>query len=167
MKTQFSKGRIVFTAMLLVVVLGCNRPQANIAAVFPASNEVAGWRRTSSIRTFEAADLWKYIDGEAEKYLNAGVQRTSTADYEFQNNLEVVVDIYTMSKPDGAATIFNSEPAGDAKPVALGGAARLFSQSLIFRKGPQLVRIVAYQESPDAPQALLALGRGIEQKLPQ
>lgn len=166
MRTQFSKCRIVFAGVLLVV-LSCNRPQPNVVAAFPASNEVAGWSRTSSLRTFEADDLWKYIDGEAEKYLKAGVQRVSTADYEYRNNLEAVVDIYTMSKTGGAATIFNSEPAGDAHPVNMGDAARLFSQSLIFRKGPQLVRIVAYQESPDAPQALFVLGRGIEQRLPK
>jgi hypothetical protein len=143
----------------------CSRRQQDPAAAFPASNDVAGWTRTSNVRTFEAADLWKYIDGEVEKYLKAGVQRGSTADYKFQNKVEAVVDIYTMSNADGAAQVFNSEPPGDAKPVQLGDAARLFSQSLVFRKGRYLVRIVAYEESPAAPQAFLALGRGIGQQL--
>jgi len=166
MRTELSKYRVVLVLALLLVI-GCNRREANVAAAFPASNEVAGWSRTSAIRTFGAADLWKYIDGEAEKYLKAGGQRVSTADYKFQQNLEAVVDIYSMSKPDGAAQIFDSEPAGDAKSIDIGDAARLFSQSVVFRKGPQLVRIVAYQESPDAPQALLSLARAIEQRLPK
>jgi len=167
MRAGFPKCRVLLAEMLLLLALGCNRQPANIAAAFPASDEVAGWSRTSGIRTYEAADLWKYIDGEAEKYLSAGVQRASTADYKFQNNLEAVVDIYAMSKADGATKLFDSEPAADAKSVDLGDAARLFRQSLLFRKGSQLVRIVAYQDSPGAPEALLALGRGVAQRLPK
>ncbi len=155
----------VASCVALFAGAACGRRQQDPAAAFPASNDVAGWDRTSQVRTFEAADLWKYIDGEAEKYLKVGVQRVSTADYKFQNKIEAVVDIYTMSNADGAAQVLNSEPAGDAKPVQVGDAARLFSQSLIFRKGRYLVRIVAYEESPDGPQALLALGRGIEPRL--
>ena len=163
-----STPRTVFvSAMCVVALLGasaCHRRQS-VAEAFPASNDVAGWTKTFDVRTFEAADLWKYIDGEAEKYLKAGVQRASTADYKFQNKLEAVVDIYTMSSANGAAQIFDSEPAADAKSVQLADGARLFSQSLVFRKGRYLVRIVSYEESDDAPQALVALGRGIEQRL--
>jgi hypothetical protein len=36
---------------------------------------------------------------------------------------------------------------------------------VIFRKGPYLVRIVAYESTPDAQQALLALAHGVEAKL--
>jgi Family of unknown function (DUF6599) len=162
-----STRRAIFVTALgvgLLAGLACNRQQS-AAAAFPTSNDVAGWTKTSDIRTFGAADLWKYIDGEAEKYLNAGVQRASTADYKFQNKLEAVVDVYTMSSANGAAQVFDSEPAVNAKPVQLADGARLFSESLIFLKGRYLVRIVTYQESGDAQQALLALGRGIEQRL--
>jgi hypothetical protein len=117
------------------------------------------------IRTFEAADLWKYIDGEAERYLKAGVQRVFTADYRFQNTFDAVVDIYTMGSAEGAKKIFDSEPAGNAKPIQLGDGARLYSQSLVFRKGQYLVRIVAYQESAEMPQAIVALGRNIERRI--
>jgi Family of unknown function (DUF6599) len=167
MTAPYLSLRAAFVATLcaaLAVCASCNR-QPNAGAAFPASNDVAGWTKTSDVRTFEAADLWKYIDGEAEKYLKADVQRASTADYKFQNQLEAVMDIYTMSSANGAAQVFDSEPAADAKPVQLADSARLFSQSLVFRKGRYLVRIVTYEESGDAQQALLALGRGVAQRL--
>jgi hypothetical protein len=145
--------------------VGCNRKPVASGTPFPASNEVAGWARTAEIRAFEAADLWKYIDGEAERYLKAGVQRVATADYKFQNKVDAVVDIYTMENPAGAAKILESEPAGDAKPIPLGDSARLYGQSLVFRKGPALVRIVAYEESAETPQAILDLGRSIASRL--
>ena len=70
---------VLASAMCVVALLGaaaCHRRQS-VAEAFPASNDVADWTKTSDVRTFEAADLWKYIDGEAEKYLKAGVQRAS------------------------------------------------------------------------------------------
>ena len=143
----------------------CNRAPRTPATPFPASSEVEGWAKTGDIRTYEASDLWKYIDGDAERYLKAGVQRVSTADYKFKNKVDAVVDIYTMGNAEGAAKIFESEPAGDAKSVALGDRARLFGQSLIFRKGPNLVRIVAYEESAETPQAMMQLGGSIERRL--
>ena len=55
-----------------------------------------------------------------------------------------------MTDRDGAGKIFAAEPARNAKPVSLGEDARLYGQSLIFRQGRYLVRIVAYDGSPEA-----------------
>jgi hypothetical protein len=156
---------IVVFCVVSFSVIACKRQPANSGEFFPVSNEVAGWAKTGDVRTFEAADLWKYIDGEAERYLKAGTQRVSTADYKFQNKIEAVVDIYTMADLQGAAKIFDSEPAADAKPVQLGDGARLYGQSLVFHKGPNLVRIVAYEDSAATSQAIVQLGRGIEWRL--
>jgi hypothetical protein len=154
----------VILGVILILSVNCKRQPA-ADQFFPPSNQVAGWARTGDIRTFAAADLWKYIDGDAERYLKAGVERVSAADYKFQNKVDAVVDIYIMGNADGAEKIFNSEPAVDGQPVQLGDSARLHSQSLIFRKGACLVRIVAYEESAETQQALLQLGHGIEQRL--
>lgn len=156
---------VVLLGVALFLGAGCKRQPAAQRSFFPASNQVAGWARTGEIRTFEAADLGKYIDGDAERYLKAGVQRVFTADYKFQNKVDAVVDIYIMGNAEGAEKIFNSEPAVDGKPIQLGDGARLHSQSLVFRKGACLVRIVAYEESAETQQALLQLGQGIELRL--
>jgi hypothetical protein len=153
---------------LCVAFLGaaaCHRHAENIASPFPASNEAGGWAKTGEIRTFAAADLWKYIDGEAERYLKADARTVSTADYRFHDKSDAVVDIYTMGSAAGAAKILESEPAANADAPHLGDSARLYSQSLVFRKGPYLVRITAYDDSPETKPALLALARSIEQRL--
>ena len=165
------KATTVCVALLIAACIAatsaCKHEPANQGAFFPESNEVAGWAKTSATRTFAAADLWKYIDGGAEKYLKAGVRSASTSDYKFQNTLEAVADIYSMTTADGARQVFDSEPIGNANTPQLGDAARLYAQSLVFRKGPYLVRIVSYEESAQAQQALLQLGRAIENRLPQ
>ena len=154
-------------AALVAVGAGCKKSSANGSDFFPQTNEVSGWTNSGDTRTFAASELSNYIDGDAEKYLKAGVRSTSTADYKFSDRTQAVADIYTMSAADGAKSIFESEPAVGAASAPIGDAARLYSQSLVFRKGPYLVRIVAYQVSPQLQQALLDLGRGIEKKLSQ
>jgi hypothetical protein len=136
---------------------------ATLAQPFP--DAVAGWTRTDDVRSFDAPNLYQYIDGDAEKYVKAGVRTTSTADYSFRGQVDAVADVYTMTDASGARTIFESDAVGNARTVSLGDAAHADSQSLVFRKGAYLVRIVAYQEGPDVPQALLDLGHAIEQQL--
>jgi hypothetical protein len=144
-----------------VTFIGCKKHQPD---PFPASAAVAGWDKTSETRTFPSKDLWQYIDGDAEQYVSAGVVSTSTSDYKFQNQLEATLDVHTMGDAAGARKILETGTS-DAKPVQLGDAGVQYAQSVIFRKGPYLVRIVAYESTPGTPQALLALAHGVEAKL--
>jgi hypothetical protein len=152
----------VVAILVLVAGVGCKKKHAD---PFPASGAVAGWEKSSETRIFAAKDLWQYIDGDAEQYISAGVVTTSTSDYKFQGQLEAVVDVYTMGDAAGAGKILAKGQTKDANSVQLGDAGVSYAQSVIFRKGPYLVRIVAYESTPQAPQALLALAHGVEAKL--
>jgi hypothetical protein len=137
------------------------------AGFFPATGEVPGWTRTGETRTFEASRLWEYIDGDAEKYLQAGVEKTLTTDYRYRDKVEAVTDVYVMAASEGARKIFDSESSVGSKPVRIGPSAdgRLSRASLTFHKGPYFVRVVAYEEVPEVGDALMALGRAIEKRL--
>ncbi len=70
-----------------------------------------------------------------------------------------------MRTSEGARSIFESEPALRSQPLALGDAGRISKGTLAFRDGPYLVRLVAYQDAPEAGDALTALARAIEKRL--
>ncbi len=162
-----TRGRLHIVSLICLFfaigVAGCRR-QAQ-ADLFPDSNEVTGWQRTGDLRTFPAAELWKYMDGEAERYIKAGIQTTLMADYTFNGRFEAVAEIYRMDSAAGVEQIFESEPAAEAELVSLGDGARLYRQNLLFRKGRYLVRINAFDTSAEVKPALLTLARGIEQRL--
>ena len=130
-----------------------------------AAIKVTGWDKTSDTRVFAAKDLWQYIDGDAEQYKSAGVVSTSTSDYKFHGQLEAVVDVHTMGDAAGAGKMLDSGQGKDATTVPVGDAGIAYAQSLIFRKGPYLVRIVAYESNTDTAPALLALAHGVEARL--
>ena len=96
----------------------------------------------------------------------AGVISVSTADYKYQNQLQAVVDVYTMKDSAGARKVFEADQAGDAGSVQVGDAGIASGRSVTFRKGPFLVRIVAYNDRPGTQQALIALAHGVESKSP-
>jgi hypothetical protein len=161
----FSNWKWAVAALVIIVVAsgtGCKKKASN---PFPATKAVAGWEKTSETRVFAAKDLWQYIDGDAEHYISAGVVTTSTSDYKYQGQVEATVDVYTMGDAAGARKILDAGQTKEAKTVQVGDAGIAYAQSIVFRKGTALVRIVAYESTPDAPQALLALAHGVEAKL--
>lgn len=152
----------VVSVVALLSIPGCKKQKVS---PFPASGEIAGWQKTGETRVFAAKNLWEYIDGDAEQYVKAGVVSTSTADYNYQARLEAVVDVHAMGDADGARKILEGAKSGDAHAVQLGDGGVAYAQSVTFRKGVYLVRIVAYQSYKDGPEALLALAHGVEAKL--
>ena len=165
MNSRSMKWMLAVAAIALVTVAastGCKKAKVD---PFPASGAVAGWQKTSDTRTFAAKDLWQYIDGDAEQYISAGVVSTSTSDYKYQGQLEAVVDVHTMGDASGAHKILTTGQTSDAKVLQLGDEAVQYGQSVTFRKGRTLVRIVAYESTPTTPQALLALAQGVQAKL--
>jgi ferredoxin len=121
--------------------------------------EAPGWSRTSDIRVFPADKLHQYIDGDAERYLKAGIERTLTAKFRHQSGVEAVVDIHLMNSPEAARRIHESEPATGSRPASIGDAARHYGVSITCRKGRAFVRLTAYQDTPGTAGALDTLAR--------
>jgi hypothetical protein len=152
-------------AAAVVFMLSGWHKVAKTVQPFPASSTVAGWEKTDETRTFNAANLWQYIDGDSEQYVKAGVVSTATSAYKYQGKLEATLDVYTMTNTDGAKTIFEMDPLANSKAAQIGDAAHVYGQSVIFRKGEYLVRIVAYQSGPETQDALVALAHGVETRI--
>ena len=153
--------------VLAGLVAGCRSQAASDRRdFFPASNSVPGWVKSSATRTFEASHLWEYIDGDADKYVQAGVVKTLTSDYRFNGKTDAAVDVYVMGNAAGAQKIYDSESAEGSQPLALGDAGRYAKGSLTFRQGPYFVRLVAYEDSPEIAAALAALARTLSSNSP-
>ncbi|MFB3779769.1 MAG: DUF6599 family protein [Bryobacteraceae bacterium] len=124
----------------------------------PRAQIAEGWAQSGPTRTFDAENLYRHIDGAAEKYIQAGVARVLATEYRYRDRIDAVADVYVMKSAEGARSVFESEPAVGSKPLEIGDAARLYSASVTFRSGVRFVRIVAYQAGAD----LTALARAVE-----
>ena len=161
-----SEFGIVVLAALAALNLTCKSRTAPTAGeLFPPSGEVGGWVKSGETRIFPAANLWEYIDGDADRYIQAGVEQTLTADYKYQNQADAVADVHMFKSPDGPRKLMEAESSAGSRPATVGDEGRLFATSLVFRKGRYLVRVVAYEETPEISKALVELGQSIEKKL--
>jgi hypothetical protein len=153
--------------LALAALLAACRAKAPAADFFPASESVQGWAKSGDTRTFEASHLWEYIDGDADKYIQAGVVKTLTSDYRFNNKVDATADVFVMAKPEGAKKIYDAESAAESQAVEIGEAGRLSKGSLNFHQGPYFVRVVAYEDSPEVAKALTDLARALSSRLSQ
>ena len=161
---EFRLSAITLALTGLLVACRSDAPSA-AADFFPPSNSVPGWVKSSETRTFEASHLWEYIDGDADKYVQAGIVKTLTSDYKFSGKIDATVDVYVMGNAAGAQKIYDSESAAGSQPIMLGDAGRYAKGSLTFRQGPFFVRLVAFEDSPEIATALATLARALSSNL--
>jgi uncharacterized protein DUF6599 len=156
-------GLLIFA---LSLSLACSsKSSSEPARLFPGSNEVKGWVKVGETRSFPPDHLYEYIDGDADKYIQAGVVLTLTADYRYGGKIDAVADIFVMAREQGAIRVFESQPATGSESVRLGDAGRLYRGSVTFRKGRYFVRLVAFTDTAEVSNALLSLGGGIASRL--
>jgi hypothetical protein len=166
---RFSNFDFRISAMIFVLAglfVGCrSQAPANSVDFFPASGSVPGWTKESATRTYDPNHLWEYIDGDADKYVQAGVVKTLTSDYRFNGKIDAAVDVYVMGEAAGAQKVFDSESAEGSQPLTLGDAGRYAKGSLTFRQGPYFVRLVAYEDSPEITEGLTKLAGAVSSRL--
>ncbi len=125
-------------------VSGCKKKSAN---PFPASGAVAGWEKSSETRTFEPKDLWQYIDGDP----SSSSRPASFPPRPPTTNTRDSSKPWSMSTP-WADPMARKRSLNAGRPkmrraIHLGDEGLQYAQSVRFRKGAHLVRIVAYQSN--------------------
>jgi hypothetical protein len=164
-KTGMGNMKLLSLVMVLAVVAaGCGR--VTVVRLLPETSDAAGWIKMGATRIFETPTLWRYLDGDAQRYIRAGEQRTVTSEYRYQDRFEAIADVHMMSSSAGAKKLFESESCTCSPSLEVGDAARLHGQTLVFRKGRYLVRLVAYQDTLELREPIISLARAIEQRLP-
>ena len=150
------KRMLSLTVVILAVsLLSCSGQEAD----FP---EVEGWALAGDVLTYDADNLWEYINGAAELFLEYDVQTCRTADLR-SGDLLVTVDLYDMGTPLNAFGIFNREHPAAGSPLP-GAAEAVISppyQALML-KGATYVKVNAVEgelTSASGRQLLEALAR--------
>jgi hypothetical protein len=135
--------RTYLTAIIAAItLLSCSDQGSD----FP---EVNGWAQTGEVRTFDADNLWEYINGAAELFVEYDVQTCRTADLN-SGDLTVTVDLYDMSTPLNAFGIFVRERplAGAPLPNATEATVSPPYQALML-KGATYVKVNAIEGELD------------------
>jgi hypothetical protein len=131
-------GVSTVVALAAVSIVCCSGRKAG----FP---EVDGWTRTGDVSVYEAENLWEYINGAAELFVDYGVLTCSTADLS-SGDVTVAVDLYDMGTPLNAFGVFNLESSsrGEPFPDAIEAVISPPYQALLL-KGATYVKLNAVE----------------------
>ena len=130
--------------------------------VFPA--EVNGWKLAPEGESFDAENLYKYIDGASELYISYGFKSLQTRRYFKEGQPEITVDLFDMGSPGNAFGIFahsQENPGG-----GIGQDSEYLDGLLRFRQGSYYASLLCGPETPEARDALMELGKLLAGRLP-
>jgi hypothetical protein len=131
-------------------------------AVLPAAGALAGWEIASQPENYGPENLWDYINGQAEFYLNYGFLRVDTAEYrEESGSPSVVVEVYQMAGAEEAFGIFAAERNPDDRSIEIGSGGYLGSNVLNFWQGKNYIKLISFEVGAATEDALVALAREI------
>lgn len=128
-------------------------------------NDVPGWTIVET-RHFTGKELYGYIDGGAELYLEYGFEELTVQQLQ-QGEQELLVEIYRMKDAEAAFGIFS---VSHQKCYFIENFTRYHCDSpyqLLFVKGVYFVVITNYQGIEPAREKALAAARKISDKIKQ
>ena len=168
--------RLTFLVLAVALAVACGggdpvpeQPGPDQAKGFslPKDGDLPGWSRVTEAESFEAENLWEYINGQADFFIDYGFVRVDTAEY--QNDQEansVVLEIYTMGRPENAFGIFAAERTEDDRSVEIGNGAYLGPNVLGFWHGERYVKLTSFDEGQEIEEMLVGFAEAISSLMP-
>jgi hypothetical protein len=114
-------------------------PSRILSKYFPA---VPGFRIVQGPTEYAPGNLFEYIDGGADAYLQFDFEDLQTATYLNAQRVEVTVDIYHHRDADRAYGIYSQERPAGSTPIPVGVEGHGGSDHLELVAGPFYVKLV-------------------------
>ena len=133
----------------------------------PADGELPGWSRVTEPEYYVADNLWDYINGQADFFIDYGFERVDAAEYRNdQASSSVVLEAYRMGSSREAFGIFAAERTSEDRPLEIGSGAYLGANVLGFWQGEHYVKLTTFDEGPAIEQMLTDMAEEISSRFP-
>jgi len=172
--------RVLAFAFVPVLAL-CATPQAASAAsppprqaaarptgdgsLMPSDAAVAGWKKSEAARVFGGADLYGYIDGGAELFLEFGFDRLTLQKFRSGPN-ELAVEIYRMADPVAATGIYLMKCGKPTRDPSFASRHTITRHQLLFVRERYFVTVNNLSGGDTVGADLLKFGRAVASALP-
>lgn len=136
---------------------------ADPTALLPQAGQVKGWAAAEEAKTYDPDNLFEYIDGAAETYLDYGFVKLAACEFRPADGakISVVVDIYDMGAADNAFGIYSNGAFPDANYIALGTEGYLTESSADFFKDRYYVKLAGHGKPREVQGAVQELAKAV------
>jgi hypothetical protein len=154
---------------MLLTVLGLRRAPLVVVALLSArgpgevlDRQHGDWRARAAPLVYQGTELYTYMDGGAEIYIEYGFERLESQSYE-RGADEIAVELYRLRDDAFGLLTFLRSPR--CETPSLGDVACLAGHYLLFAKGPYLCAVTAQAQFQGSREALLKVGGAIAARL--
>ena len=141
-------------------------PQAEVMKILEAA-KATGAAPYGKVLWYTRENLYDYINGMAEEFLDAGFVRLSHSEWKAAGTggkAYVEIDLYDMGSPKGVAAVMTAPPPDKTAEVAPGVQAYRDEGLCEFAAGRYYIKLTA-RPDPEGQKALLdTLARAVAEK---
>jgi|GEM_PF-3934478 len=134
-------------------------PAVDLRSFYPEPGAVDARMSAGEFKVFGRKNLYDYINGGAEVYLDLGFIRVMGREYsiELDEQTYFTIDVYDMGKPIQAFGIFSAERYDQEKTINVGLMGYLDQGSLCFYSRDYYVKIQADDANDEVNRILLKM----------
>jgi len=139
-------------------------PRAEMRRLLQTAADAANARPTGDVTWYTPDNLYDYIDGQAEEFLDAGFIGLAHGEYKAKGatgDAYVEVDLYRMTSAKGTKAVMEPPPPDGRMELAPGVQAYRAETLCEFAAGPYYVRITARLDAEGQADMVDALARSI------
>jgi hypothetical protein len=162
----------VVTIMIIVSLLeGASAEMTENPVHLPKTLEV--WTRPDSAQIVDSSNIFDYMNGAGELYLAYRFDHLEVYEYTADQQDDILVEVYVMNTSndafgllsldwEGEPVTFSSSPTRHTNSTIASPARALYGGGLLRMCADTIyARVMAYQETPESREAVLALGQAI------
>lgn len=160
-----AKTRLRVFALVLPVLLGGAASAGTDAAKSAAPDpfpQVAGWKRVEGPAVYTRENLFEYIDGAADLFLQYDFRELAASRYESDGGkVSLTVDVYRMGGPIDAFGVYSRERPARGTFLPLGAEGYAGDGSAYFLAGDCYVKVNLEGASPGTADVPVTFARAV------
>ncbi len=134
----------------------------DLAVLFP---DIADWQKKGAAETYSPENLYKYIDGAAENFLNYDFKQLAVQNYANDQGQALSAEIYFHGTAENAFGIYSSEKPVIGKYFELGSQGYTEAGILNFLCSAYYVKLNGFNLGSNGQDVLTTLGRAMVSKI--
>ncbi len=134
--------------------------------LLPEQEELDSWRAASPPAVYDEDDLFVYINGGADIYLEYGFEAVLVQEYERAPGESLTLEIFEMSDACSAFGMYTFKTGDEGKELELGNGGFLESYYLNFWKGRHLVTLTGFEETAGCRSEIDRIAKAVAPGIP-
>ena len=156
---------ILITLITFFSFTALSQDNDDLHQLIPGGNEIGNWTVKDSAEVYSDEDLYLYINGGADLYLEYGFSKVITCKYRNPKASKLHIEIYEMERPEDAYGIYTINSSAIGKEIDLGTEAILYDYYLHFWKYNYYIRCTSSVKDEGVLDTLLVFARHIDERI--